>query len=249
MQSVTDSFLERQWNRSCSYFWQANCSIILSFWGPSFSVCRVGVYFIVHGNHFFQGQTFLADLQPDGRIRWPEANKVFNSPSAWAIYCKRLVNPSKKSGCGWASVKYKGKKLDQFKTTWFRKQSPSVTSSQSETPSASHKESPHQTSQSTPLSSHKSPPIKSPGSRGDRHKVSSSSKSSTSLKSPGSHGDVQNVSSSTGFHSPTINSTAQLAAHPKSTGQKSSGSSSLASSSYWPVEMKRPAKAPSSGRG
>ena len=52
----------------------------------------------------FQGQKFVADLQPDGRIRWPEANQVFNSPSAWAIYCKRLVNPSKKSGCGWASV-------------------------------------------------------------------------------------------------------------------------------------------------
>ena len=52
----------------------------------------------------FQGQKFVADLQPDGRIRWPEADQVFNSPSAWAIYCKRLVNPSKKSGCGWASV-------------------------------------------------------------------------------------------------------------------------------------------------
>ena len=51
-----------------------------------------------------KGQKFQADLLPDGKIRWPEANKVFNSPSAWAIYCKRLVNPSKNSGCGWASV-------------------------------------------------------------------------------------------------------------------------------------------------
>ena len=51
-----------------------------------------------------QGQKFVADLQPDGRIKWPEASQVFNSPSAWAIYCKKLVNPSKKSGCGWASV-------------------------------------------------------------------------------------------------------------------------------------------------
>ena len=52
----------------------------------------------------FQGQKFSADLLPDGRIRWSETNQVFNSPSAWAIYCKKLVNPSKKSGCGWASV-------------------------------------------------------------------------------------------------------------------------------------------------
>ena len=53
---------------------------------------------------WLQGQKFVADLQPDGRIKWPEASQVFNSPSAWAIYCKKLVNPSKKSGCGWASV-------------------------------------------------------------------------------------------------------------------------------------------------
>ncbi|XP_032242606.1 MPN domain-containing protein [Nematostella vectensis] len=70
----------------------------------------------------YLGQKFQADLLPDGKIKWPEANKVFNSPSAWAIYCKKLVNPSKKSGCGWASVKYKGRKLDQYKSTWFRKQ-------------------------------------------------------------------------------------------------------------------------------
>ena len=29
---------------------------------------------------------------------------MFNSPSAWAIHCKKMVNPFKKSGCGWASV-------------------------------------------------------------------------------------------------------------------------------------------------
>ena len=27
--------------------------------------------------------------------------------SAWAIYCKKIINPAKKSGCGWASIKYK----------------------------------------------------------------------------------------------------------------------------------------------
>ncbi|KAK3736499.1 hypothetical protein QZH41_000872 [Actinostola sp. cb2023] len=76
----------------------------------------------------YLGQKFQADLLPDGKIKWPEANKQFNSPSAWAIYCKRLVNPSKKSGCGWASVKYKGRKLDQYKTTWFKKQRTGSTS-------------------------------------------------------------------------------------------------------------------------
>ena len=43
---------------------------------------------------------------------------MFNNPSAWAIYCKKIVNPAKKSGCGWASVKYKGRKMDHFKTVW-----------------------------------------------------------------------------------------------------------------------------------
>lgn len=37
------------------------------------------------------------------------------------MYCKRIINPDKKSGCGWASVKYKGKKLDAYKAVWVRK--------------------------------------------------------------------------------------------------------------------------------
>ncbi|XP_069784926.1 MPN domain-containing protein isoform X2 [Narcine bancroftii] len=65
---------------------------------------------------------FVGDLLPDGKIRWQETNQVFNSPSAWATHCKKLVNPAKKSGCGWASVKYKGQKLDQYKTMWLREQ-------------------------------------------------------------------------------------------------------------------------------
>src|SRR6218665_1798348 len=53
---------------------------------------------------FHQGQKFTADLLPDGKIKWREAGRVFSSPSAWAIHCKKIVNPMKKSGCGWASV-------------------------------------------------------------------------------------------------------------------------------------------------
>lgn len=54
---------------------------------------------------FFQGNKFKGDLLPDGRIRSQETNKIFGTPSAWAIYCKKIVNPDKKSGCGWASVR------------------------------------------------------------------------------------------------------------------------------------------------
>ena len=57
-------------------------------------------------NFLLQKETFHADLLPDGKIQSTATENVFNSPSAWAIHCKRLVNPAKKSGCGWASVSY-----------------------------------------------------------------------------------------------------------------------------------------------
>lgn len=68
----------------------------------------------------------MGDLLTDGKIRWVETGQVFNSPSAWATHCKRLVNPAKKSGCGWASVRYRGQKLAQYKTSWLRKYQPSA---------------------------------------------------------------------------------------------------------------------------
>lgn len=46
---------------------------------------------------------------------------MFASPSAWAVACKRFINPDKKSGCGWGSVKYKGRKLDAYKNVWYKK--------------------------------------------------------------------------------------------------------------------------------
>ncbi|XP_053435644.1 MPN domain-containing protein isoform X2 [Nycticebus coucang] len=70
---------------------------------------------------YYLGKKFMGDLQPDGRIVWQETGQVFNSPSAWATHCKKLVNPAKKSGCGWASVKYKGQKLDKYKAAWLRR--------------------------------------------------------------------------------------------------------------------------------
>ncbi|KAM8939312.1 MPN domain-containing protein [Pelodytes ibericus] len=72
----------------------------------------------------YLGRKFQGDLLVDGKIRWQETGQAFNSPSAWATYCKRLVNPAKKSGCGWASVRYKGQKLDQYKTAWLRQHQP-----------------------------------------------------------------------------------------------------------------------------
>ncbi|NXS55407.1 MPND protein, partial [Brachypteracias leptosomus] len=75
---------------------------------------------------YYLGKKFVGDLGADGTITWQETGQVFNSPSAWATHCKRLVNPAKKSGCGWASVRYKGQKLDQYKVAWLRKHQANV---------------------------------------------------------------------------------------------------------------------------
>lgn len=65
------------------------------------SIVRSGVLSFLF---LFQGQRFVGDLLPDGKIKSQETDIVFASPSAWAIHCKRIINPEKKSGCGWASV-------------------------------------------------------------------------------------------------------------------------------------------------
>nr|CAD7572964.1 unnamed protein product [Timema californicum] len=52
----------------------------------------------------YLGQKFVGDLLPDGKIKSLETDIIFASPSAWAIHCKRIINPEKKSGCGWASL-------------------------------------------------------------------------------------------------------------------------------------------------
>lgn len=63
----------------------------------------------------------MGDLLHDGKIKSVETDIIFASPSAWAIHCKRIINPEKKSGCGWASVRYRGKKLDWYKNAYFKK--------------------------------------------------------------------------------------------------------------------------------
>nr|CAG4649976.1 EOG090X020Z [Sida crystallina] len=51
----------------------------------------------------YMGQKFLGDLLADGRIRSAEVQEIFSSPSAWALRCKKIVNPEQKYGCGWSS--------------------------------------------------------------------------------------------------------------------------------------------------
>ncbi|XP_018319492.1 MPN domain-containing protein CG4751-like isoform X2 [Agrilus planipennis] len=69
----------------------------------------------------YLGQRFVGDLLEDGKIQSQETGAIFASPSAWAVACKRFINPDKKSGCGWASVRYRGKKLDAYKNIYYKR--------------------------------------------------------------------------------------------------------------------------------
>nr|XP_018917056.1 PREDICTED: MPN domain-containing protein-like [Bemisia tabaci] len=69
----------------------------------------------------YMGQKFIGDLLSDGKIRSIETDSTFASPSAWANHCKRIINPDKKSGTGWASIKYNGVKLEVFKNKFLKK--------------------------------------------------------------------------------------------------------------------------------
>lgn len=98
-------------------------SIIIRFicCGNYFShqICAKYIMEAAQSNFFFmQGQKFYGDLLEDGRIKSQETEAIFCSPSAWAINCKRIINPDKKSGVGWSSIKYKGKKLDVYKALY-----------------------------------------------------------------------------------------------------------------------------------
>ena len=54
-----------------------------------------------------------ADLKPSGEIAFE--GKVFRSPSAFSVYVKRKVNPSRKADDGWTSVKYGVNVLSHFR--------------------------------------------------------------------------------------------------------------------------------------
>lgn len=71
----------------------------------------------------YKGSTHVATLLPDGRIRCSVNGKdlTFESPSAFSIYLKRLVNPTRKADDGWKTVKYRGKLLEHYKAELARK--------------------------------------------------------------------------------------------------------------------------------
>lgn len=48
---------------------------------------------------------------------------MFDSPSAFSIYVKRTVNPTRKADDGWKSIKYQGKYLDYYKLQLAKKRS------------------------------------------------------------------------------------------------------------------------------
>lgn len=67
----------------------------------------------------YLNQTWSAELDAEGVIKFE--GKEYNSPSAWAIFCKRIANPSKKADDGWKSVRYgdvDGPMLDQLKQAY-----------------------------------------------------------------------------------------------------------------------------------
>ncbi|KAM6107231.1 LOW QUALITY PROTEIN: MPN domain-containing protein [Pterocles gutturalis] len=102
---------------------------------------RDGLLEPAHGvlSIYYLGKKFVGDLGADGSITWQDG-QVFGSPSAWATHCKRLVNPAKKSGCGWASVRYKGQKLDQYKAAWLRRHQPNAPPADESLPSEGEEE-------------------------------------------------------------------------------------------------------------
>ncbi|XP_067930048.1 MPN domain-containing protein-like isoform X2 [Watersipora subatra] len=68
----------------------------------------------------YLGRMLTADLLERGKIRCNETGQIYNTPSSWAISCKKRINPAKTSGCGWSSIRYKGKSLDLYKSKWMK---------------------------------------------------------------------------------------------------------------------------------
>lgn len=71
----------------------------------------------------YQDNTWCADLDEKGLISF--RGKTFTSPSAWAIFAKRITNPTKKADDGWKSARYghpDGPTLDQVKGEYARMQ-------------------------------------------------------------------------------------------------------------------------------
>ncbi|KAG1678189.1 hypothetical protein FOA52_016126 [Chlamydomonas sp. UWO 241] len=66
----------------------------------------------------YKGATTHGDLTEAGHIKCN--GLTFESPSAFSIYIKRLVNPTRKADDGWKAVKYAGKLLEHYKDEYLR---------------------------------------------------------------------------------------------------------------------------------
>lgn len=71
----------------------------------------------------YKSSVHVADLTDDGKIEVDVNGRhlVFDSPSAFSIYLKRLSNPSRKADDGWKSVRYNGNLLEHYKLELARK--------------------------------------------------------------------------------------------------------------------------------
>eukprot|EP00210_Caulerpa_lentillifera_P006850 g6548.t1 len=69
----------------------------------------------------YRGRRETASVNPEGKIVWN--GLMFDSPSAFSIHVKRLVNPTRKADDGWKSIKYQDKYLDYYKLQFVEKKS------------------------------------------------------------------------------------------------------------------------------
>mmetsp|Transcript_23369 Transcript_23369/g.51294 ORF Transcript_23369/g.51294 Transcript_23369/m.51294 type:complete len:460 (+) Transcript_23369:175-1554(+) len=72
-----------------------------------------GVLYVEYKNNVTWG-----DLMADGQIHYQ--GMFFDSPSAFSIYLKRQVNPTRKADDGWKAVKYSGRLLEAYKDQYLR---------------------------------------------------------------------------------------------------------------------------------
>lgn len=82
----------------------------------------------------YKGSITFGDLCADGKIRYK--GMTFESPSAFSIYLKRLVNPGRKADDGWKTVKYGGHFLEKYKMAYVMKTLPPTAIEPSEEPAA-----------------------------------------------------------------------------------------------------------------
>ena len=70
----------------------------------------------------YKNVTTLGTLDADGRIICAVDGRrlAFDSPSAFSIFLKRLVNPARKADDGWKTVKFAGRYLEHFKAAFVR---------------------------------------------------------------------------------------------------------------------------------